>query len=225
MELESILVQSNSNLFRTSPVQSNSNPIPIGIPRKIGIGIPTKIGIPIWNSASNSKFRLLESNRDQIGFQYSSYSNWNCLKFGGSVQSNSDPIPIRYRSKLESNPIDIACSDLVHLRQMMEKFAEDDRIEQMNAQKRRMKQQEHKRAVEELIQHRRDQHKVQFLFFYKHSCEFSESTKKNSPSESAKRPKLAAELRSSKKRGKNSSRHTRKMSLATCRRALSGEYR
>ena len=42
----------------------------------------------------------------------------------------------------------------------MEKFAEDDRIEQMNAQKRRMKQLEHKRAVEELIQNRRDQHKV-----------------------------------------------------------------
>lgn len=42
----------------------------------------------------------------------------------------------------------------------MEKFAEDDRIEQMNAQKRRMKQLEHKRAVEEIIQHRRDQHKV-----------------------------------------------------------------
>ena len=47
-----------------------------------------------------------------------------------------------------------------NFRQMMEKFAEDDRIEQMNAQKRRMKQLEHKRAVEELIQSRRDQHKV-----------------------------------------------------------------
>ncbi|CBY21899.1 unnamed protein product [Oikopleura dioica] len=46
-------------------------------------------------------------------------------------------------------------------RQMMEKFAEDDRIEQMNAQKRRMKQLEHKRAVEEIIQHRRDQHKLE----------------------------------------------------------------
>ena len=30
----------------------------------------------------------------------------------------------------------------------MVKFAEDDRIEQMNAQKRRMKQNEHKRAVD-----------------------------------------------------------------------------
>ncbi|WAR11219.1 MNS1-like protein [Mya arenaria] len=41
--------------------------------------------------------------------------------------------------------------------QMMAKFAEDDRIEQMNAQKRRMKQIEHKRAVENLIEDRRVQ--------------------------------------------------------------------
>lgn len=40
-------------------------------------------------------------------------------------------------------------------RQMLAKFAEDDRIEQMNAQKRRMKQLEHKRAVEALIENRR----------------------------------------------------------------------
>jgi len=38
---------------------------------------------------------------------------------------------------------------------MLEKFAEDDRIEQMNAQKRRMRQLEHKRAVERLIEERR----------------------------------------------------------------------
>ena len=38
---------------------------------------------------------------------------------------------------------------------MLEKFAEDDRIEQMNAQKRRMKQLEHKKAVERLIEDRR----------------------------------------------------------------------
>lgn len=40
---------------------------------------------------------------------------------------------------------------------MLSKFAEDDRIEQMNAQKRRMKQQEHRRAVEQLIDDRRAQ--------------------------------------------------------------------
>lgn len=41
---------------------------------------------------------------------------------------------------------------------MLAKFAEDDRIEQMNAQKRRMKQQEHKRAVEKLIEERRQKY-------------------------------------------------------------------
>ena len=40
---------------------------------------------------------------------------------------------------------------------MLAKFAEDDKIEQMNAQKRRMKQLEHKRAVEELLEARRQQ--------------------------------------------------------------------
>ena len=42
--------------------------------------------------------------------------------------------------------------------QMLSKFAEDDRIEQMNAQKRRLKQQEHKRAVEKLLEDRRKQY-------------------------------------------------------------------
>ena len=42
---------------------------------------------------------------------------------------------------------------------MLAKFAEDDRIEQMNAQKRRMKQQEHKRAVDKLMDERREQYK------------------------------------------------------------------
>lgn len=40
---------------------------------------------------------------------------------------------------------------------MLAKFAEDDRIEQMNAQKRRMKQLEHRRAVQRLIEERRKQ--------------------------------------------------------------------
>lgn len=41
--------------------------------------------------------------------------------------------------------------------QMLAKLAEDDRIEQMNAQKRRVKQLEHRRAVEKLIEDRRKQ--------------------------------------------------------------------
>ena len=38
---------------------------------------------------------------------------------------------------------------------MLAKFAEDDRLEQMNAQRRRMRQLEHKRAVEKLIEERK----------------------------------------------------------------------
>ena len=40
---------------------------------------------------------------------------------------------------------------------MIAKFEADDRIEQMNAQRRRMKQLEHKRRVEELLEARRAQ--------------------------------------------------------------------
>lgn len=40
-------------------------------------------------------------------------------------------------------------------RTMLDKMAEDDRLEQMNAHKRRMKQQEHKRSVEKLLEERR----------------------------------------------------------------------
>ena len=43
---------------------------------------------------------------------------------------------------------------------MLAKFADDDRIEQMNAQKRRMKQLEHKRAVEKLLEERQQQYAI-----------------------------------------------------------------
>lgn len=46
---------------------------------------------------------------------------------------------------------------------MMAKFAEDDRIEQMNAQKRRMKQLEHRRAVERLIEDRKRQREADMV--------------------------------------------------------------
>lgn len=42
-------------------------------------------------------------------------------------------------------------------KKIMAKMAEDDRLEQMNAQKRRMKQLEHKREVERLMEDRRRQ--------------------------------------------------------------------
>lgn len=48
---------------------------------------------------------------------------------------------------------------------MLAKFAEDERIEQMNAQRRRMKQLEHKRAVEKIIEEKRQKYladKVKF---------------------------------------------------------------
>lgn len=44
---------------------------------------------------------------------------------------------------------------------MLAKFAEDDRIEQMNAQKRRKKQLEHKRAVEKMIEDKKRQQEAE----------------------------------------------------------------
>ena len=44
---------------------------------------------------------------------------------------------------------------------MAEKFAEDERLEQMNAQKRRMKEQEHKREIERLWQEKLSVYRVQ----------------------------------------------------------------
>lgn len=44
---------------------------------------------------------------------------------------------------------------------MLDKFAEDDRIEQMNAQKRRKKQLEHRRAVEKMIEDKKRQQEAQ----------------------------------------------------------------
>merc|ERR1719197_929613 len=41
---------------------------------------------------------------------------------------------------------------------MLDKFAEDDRLDQLNAQKRRMKQLEHRREIERLLELRRDKY-------------------------------------------------------------------
>merc|ERR1719263_1243060 len=41
---------------------------------------------------------------------------------------------------------------------MLEKFAEDDRIDQLNAQKRRQKQIEHRREIERLLELRREKY-------------------------------------------------------------------
>ncbi len=46
-------------------------------------------------------------------------------------------------------------------KKLMEKFAEDERLEQMNAQKRRMKEQEHKREIERLWQEKLQAYRAQ----------------------------------------------------------------
>lgn len=46
-------------------------------------------------------------------------------------------------------------------RKMAEKFAEDERLEQMNAQKRRMRELEHKREIERLWQEKLNVYRVQ----------------------------------------------------------------
>jgi len=56
----------------------------------------------------------------------------------------------------------------------MAKYAEDDRIEQLSAQKRRMKQLEHRRAVERLIEERKAQfQKQKVLIVFKITMEYS----------------------------------------------------
>mmetsp|Transcript_41552 Transcript_41552/g.130965 ORF Transcript_41552/g.130965 Transcript_41552/m.130965 type:complete len:143 (+) Transcript_41552:352-780(+) len=49
---------------------------------------------------------------------------------------------------------------------MLAKFAEDERIEQMNAQRRRMKMLEHKREVERLIEERRQMYEEEKEVMY-----------------------------------------------------------
>merc|ERR1712146_255807 len=44
---------------------------------------------------------------------------------------------------------------------MLQKFAEEDKLEQMSAQRRRMKQAEHKREVERLMEERRKAYEEQ----------------------------------------------------------------
>jgi len=46
-------------------------------------------------------------------------------------------------------------------RQMLEKFAEDDRLDQMNAQKRRQKQMDHRREIERLLEERRAKYEAE----------------------------------------------------------------
>ncbi len=60
-----------------------------------------------------------------------------------------------YRKYTRALTFENLCQEDDFRRRMMDKFAEDERIEQMNAQKRRMKMMEHKREVERLLGERR----------------------------------------------------------------------
>lgn len=61
------------------------------------------------------------------------------------MRANEEQLAIKRRMREEE-----AAEEEMFRRKMFEKFAEEDRVEQMHATKRRMKMQEHKREVERL---------------------------------------------------------------------------
>ena len=83
----------------------------------------------------------------------------DCPKHGLRLRVEAWPTKL-YRNRENNAFICYHCIKKIHSLQMLAKFAEDDRIEQMNAQRRRMKQLEHKRAVEKLIEERRMQYEM-----------------------------------------------------------------
>ena len=64
----------------------------------------------------------------------------------------ANDLALKYRRDREDREKEI---DEKYRQMMLDKFAEDDRIEQMNAQRRRMKKEEHKRSVQILLEERR----------------------------------------------------------------------
>ena len=64
----------------------------------------------------------------------------------------ANDLALKYRRDMEDREKEI---DEKYRQMMLDKFAEDDRIEQMNAQRRRMKKEEHKRSVQILLEERR----------------------------------------------------------------------
>ena len=66
----------------------------------------------------------------------------------------ANDLALRYRKEREEKERE---TDEMYRQMMLDKFAEDDKIEQMNAQRRRMKKEEHKRAVQLLLEERRKQ--------------------------------------------------------------------
>ena len=65
-----------------------------------------------------------------------------------------------YRNEREAKERDL---DEKYRQMMLDKFAEDDKIEQMNAQRRRMKREEHKRAAQQMLEERRIQRETEKL--------------------------------------------------------------
>ena len=64
----------------------------------------------------------------------------------------ANDLALKYRREREEKEKDL---EEKYRQMMLDKFAEDDKIEQMNAQRRRMKKEEHKRAVQILLEDRR----------------------------------------------------------------------
>merc|ERR1719226_455310 len=62
--------------------------------------------------------------------------------------------------------------------QLMKKFAEDDRIEQMNEHKRRMKGEAHKREAERLVALRREMYEQQRLAERENAAKLQEEEQK-----------------------------------------------
>ena len=98
-------------------------------------------------------------------------------------QAHQDYLALKARKLVEQKEEEARFREQVHFKikniciffcyQMMAKYAEDDRIEQLSAQKRRMKQLEHRRAVERLIEERKAQfQKQKVLIVFKITMEY-----------------------------------------------------
>lgn len=77
--------------------------------------------------------------------------------------------------------------------QLMKKFGEDDRIEQMNEHKRRMKVELHKREADRLVQHRRDMYDQQREAERHHDSNLAEDEKKRAVVIESERQRLLME--------------------------------
>jgi len=81
-------------------------------------------------------------------------------KMARAVQQRMDiALANEYQRQLKAIKREEEKQEEEHFRKaMLEKFAEDDRLDQMNAQKRRMKQLEHRKEIERLLELRRDKY-------------------------------------------------------------------